>query len=83
MCKRDFRPPEAKNRSFFNPPPEGERLAPLGGRFVLPTKTAALVTTIALPPPRGLLLGQAPGAKATFFYRATKTKSKKLSPTAF
>jgi hypothetical protein len=51
--------------------PEGAR----GSIFFLNT---------ALPPPRGLLLGQAPGAKAAFFHRTTQQKIvKRLSSTAF
>jgi hypothetical protein len=34
-------------------------------------RASATPRDTALPPPRGLLLGQAPGAKAAFFYRET------------
>jgi hypothetical protein len=63
---------------LFSPPPEGARFALLEGRFFgKPTKNAPLET--ALPPLRGLLSGQAPGAtvRPPSFVGQKKTKSTK------
>jgi hypothetical protein len=76
--KNVFFSPGAKIGHFY-PLWKGPALPP-SGKFVLYRQKSPLWTLLtALPPLRGLLLGQAPGAKAAYFYRATETKQNKKS----